>query len=103
MSNYKLAPTFLFNQAGDSRLFETQDEVDAAWLSGWFGPPWLLEKAKLISEREWASKQEMIDAVLEDPRYDGYAPAKRKNVETLMEEIVTYEKENPTAFTTEEE
>ena len=90
---YKLAPTFLYNLQGDSKLFNTQDEVDAAWKEGWFGPPWLSKDAPRISELEWETKQDMIDATHDDPRYKGLYLSKRKNTDTLKEEILAFEEE----------
>lgn len=34
MNRYRLAPTWL-HRDGESRLFETQSAVDAAWVDGW--------------------------------------------------------------------
>lgn len=91
---YKLAPTRLYSLDGESKVFRTQEEVNKAWEEGWFGPPWLVKDAPLISEMDWDTKQDMIDAVRGDPRYDGLGTNKNNTVEVLMEKIRAFEGEN---------
>ncbi len=74
MGNYRKAPTFLYHDEHKPKLFSTQDAVDKAWEGGWFGPPWLKVKRNLIeflSEKEFSTKREFVDAVYADPRYEG--------------------------------
>lgn len=96
---YKLAPTRLYNLEGGSKVFRTQEKVDKAWEEGWFGPPWLVQNAPLISEMDWDLKKDMIDAVHGDPRYEGLHLSSRKSVEILMGDIVIFEEENSIAST----
>ena len=90
---YKLAPTRLYNVDGDSKVFRTQEGVDKAWEEGWYGPPWLMKKALLISEEDWDTKQDMIDAVYLDPRYKGLYLNKQKTVKNLKIDLVVFEGE----------
>ena len=96
---YKLSPTRLYNLEGDSKVFRTQEDVDKAWEEGWFGPPWLINNAPLISEMDWELKRDMIDAAHGDPRYEGLHLSSRKSTKTLMVDIVTFEEENNVAST----
>lgn len=96
---YKLAPTALYNLEGDSKTFHTQEDVDKAWEEGWFGPPWLVQNAPLISEMDWDLKQDMVDAVHGDPRYEGLHLSSRKSAKVLMGDIVIFEEENGIAST----
>ena len=96
---YKLAPTVLYNLEGDAETFYTQEAVDKAWEEGWFGPPWLVQNAPLISEMDWNLKQDMIDAVHGDPRYEGLHLSSRKSAKVLMGDIVIFEEENNVANT----
>ena len=88
---YKLAPTHLYNSEGASKLFITQEAVDQAWDEGWFGPPWLLKDNPLISNREWALKEDLRKAVAEDPRYKALEFAKKDTAEELMNKVVEFE------------
>ena len=90
---HKVAPVALHNRAGEQRTFRTQPEVDQAWADGWFGPASLLKDKPLISDEEWETKQAMIDAVHDDPRYKGLFLSKRKAMKTLEEDITTFEGE----------
>jgi len=87
---YKVAPTWLFNEQGDTKLFNTQEEVDSAWESGWFGPPWLMRSAPLLSGLEW-TKNQLASMVATDARYAGFKVNTRRNVEELRSELVEYE------------
>ena len=90
---YKLAPTRLYHLSEDSKVFRSQEEVDKAWEEGWFGPPWLMKSASLISEMDWDTKQGMIDAVYLDSRYKGLYLNKQKTVKDLKIAIVVFEGE----------
>ena len=90
---YRLAPTFLYDGKGGSRLFKTQDEVDQAWKDGWFGPPWLNNVSPPMSQMEWEVKADLLDAVGHDPRYSGLKLKNNMNLDTIMGEILKWEEE----------
>ena len=94
LNYYKQAPTFLFNLDGETRLFNTQKEVDAAWEDGWFGPPWLIQDVPLLSTKEWKTKAKMIREVADDPRYEGLVLIKGKKMSTLLADLQIFELEN---------
>ena len=91
---YTVAPTWLFNLRGETRLFETQEEVDMAWEEGWFGPSNLAKQAPLLSTLEWESKEKMADAVEGDPRYPGLKLSMRKSKDNLLLELMEFEEES---------
>jgi hypothetical protein len=94
-SLYKKAPTWLYNMEGESELFETQEAVDAAWENGWFGPPWVAQRADLLSTMDFPSKAAVSRAVEADPRYDDLMlETKGKQIKDLMSELVEYEMEH---------
>lgn len=84
MGDYRMAPTSLYNLDGESKRFNTQEEVDAAWEDGWFGPPWLVQNTPLLSTKTWGTKAEMLAEIAEDARYDGLTLSPRKSVKELM-------------------
>lgn len=94
LNYYKIAPTHLYDSEGKSKLFMTQDEVDKAWGEGWFGPPWLLKNNPLISNKEWATKDDLRNAVAEDPRYKALEFAKKDTAEEIMNKVVEFEISN---------
>ena len=94
IDHYKLAPTFLFHPDFESRLFQTQEEVDEAWEEGWFGPSWLVDKTPLLSEMEFKSKAELIQAIRMDPRYKGVAANTRMNLETIGQNLKEFEEKS---------
>jgi len=90
---YKQAPTWLFNLEGETKLFQTQEEVDAAWKDGWFGPQGLAIDSPLLSTLDFETKQGLIDAVEEDPRYSGLILKLRMTMEELEEAVADFEEE----------
>lgn len=103
IDHYRVAPTFLYNDKGKSKLFQTQDEVDKAWNEGWFGPPWLLVTTPLISKREFETKKDLIMAVNEDPRYASLSLNAKRSIPELLEKIVEFETEHGLSETRVEE
>ena len=93
MEIYKKAPTFLYNKDGDSKLFETQKQVDQAWKEGWFGPPWMLRDTPPISEQTFETKAMMEEALLRDPRYEGCKIVVSRSAAECLERIVKFELE----------
>ena len=102
---YRTAPTFLTNLDGESKLFQTQEEVDQAWKDGWFGPPWLAKKTPLLSERigeivdgkpsgDLDVKRKMEDAMDDDPRYRGLKTHRCESWVKTMAKIKKFEKEH---------
>ena len=96
INHYKLAPTFLFKESGESKLFNTQEAVDRAWGEGWFGPPWLLKDNPLISAKEWATKDDLKNALAEDPRYKGIkgVSPNKNTFEEMLDKVSIFEIEN---------
>lgn len=91
---YKTAPTFLYNKAGDSKFFETQDQVDAGWGAGWFGPPWMLKHKEPLSSMEFETKAMMMDEMESDPRYAGLTLNLKKSVREIKGIIIEFEIRN---------
>jgi hypothetical protein len=92
LNPYKEAPTWLFNLEGESKLFETQEQVDDAWDDGWFGPPWLVDSAPLISGiMEGMTKREIQVRVADDPRYDGLEINTKHSLAEINEVLVEFE------------
>ena len=71
--------------------FKGQAAVDQAWEDGWFGPPWLLKDAPWISEMGFDSKEEMLEAVERDPRYQELSLDSRKSRKILLADIAAFE------------
>ena len=94
---YKLAPTWLYHISGKSKLFMKQEEVDAAWEEGGWGPPGSPGKVKvepsLLSDAEWTPK-ELKALVEDDPRYEGFSVSTQKKVKTLIVELLEFEDVN---------
>jgi len=90
---YKLAPTWLFNSAGETELFNTQDKVDQAWKDGWFGPKSLTVDSPLLSTLAFETKRELIDAVNEDIRYRGLKLRLRETFDVLKDTVRFFEEE----------
>jgi len=90
VNHYRLAPTFLYNQDGESKLFTTQEAVDRAWDEGWFGPPWLISKVELLSSRKFSTKADLLEAVERDPRYK-LSLSPKKTAAELMDAVRAYE------------
>lgn len=93
-NNYKTAPTWLYNRDGKSKFCKTQDEVDLAWASGWFGPPWLIKKRPLISKQELATKGDIQRAINEDPRYLNCTINVKRTLEEVINRVIEFEVEN---------
>jgi hypothetical protein len=91
---YKQAPTWLFNLEGETELFQTQEEVGKAWEDGWFGPKGLTDTSPLLSSLEFETKRELIDAVEDDPRYNGLTLRLAQTTEDLEETLALFEQEN---------
>ena len=91
---YKLAPTWLFKIDGSKKLFMTQAEVDKAWKEGWYGPPWAIQGAPLLSTVTHSTKADLKKSVEDDPRYEGFSVNTRKSVEDIMTELIVFEQEN---------
>jgi hypothetical protein len=94
LSNYKIAPTFLYNSKGESKVFRTQEEVDKAWEEGWFGPPWLKDVDALKSTLNFRTKAELLQAVVEDSRYDGVKVNASMSVANIREALEEWELEH---------
>jgi len=94
MTNYKDAPTWLFNLEGETALFSTQEEVNKAWEDGWFGPQNLATDSPLLSAMEWDTKQDLIEAVKDDARYHGLILRMKNTKEELNEMVLEFEEEN---------
>jgi hypothetical protein len=93
MGNYKTAPTWLYNTLGVSKLFKTQPEVNRAWKEGWYGPPSGTENSPLISETKYGTKQMMLDATADDPRYIGCKLNMSKSIKQNRETLAAFEAE----------
>lgn len=91
---YKQAPTWLFNTEDGIKLFKTQEEVDQAWDDGWFGPKGLTDTSPLLSTLEFGTKRELIDAVGDDPRYNGLSLRLSQTMEDLEGTLALFEQEN---------
>ena len=74
--------------------FKGQEAVDQAWEEGWFGPPWLIQNASLISELDFDTKADMLMAVEGDPRYEGLSLRSNENIPTLEGKIRDFELDN---------
>lgn len=94
MSNYRKAPTWLYNKEGDSKLYNSQEEVDTAWDNGWFGPSNYLEQSPPISEQEFDTKALMEEAMKADPRYEGCKINVSQSLKNCLERIMAFEVEN---------
>lgn len=91
---YKQTPTWLFNLEGETELFKTQEDVDNAWGDGWFGPRGLTDTSPLLSSLEFGTKRELLDAVEDDPRYNGLTLRLAQTMEDLEETLALFEQEN---------
>jgi len=89
--NYKVAPTWLYNLKNESKLFTTQKEVNAAWKSGWYGPPGGVEDSPPVSEGVFPTKAKMVNAAVDDPRYQGIKLSAGWNAEAIVKKIVEFE------------
>ena len=92
--NKTKAPVWLINSQGEQKCFMTQPEVDEALENGFFGKHLYKKDIPLVSELEWGTKQEMIDATHSDLRYKGLYLSGRKSRENLDEEVRVFETEN---------
>ena len=90
---YKVAPTFLYTMDGDSKLFNSQAEVDKAWDEGWFGPPWAVEGKRAISTMEFDTKAMLGDEVKSDPRYNGLSLNLSRSMKENMDRLIKFEVE----------
>lgn len=91
---YRIAPTWLFNSDGETKLFNSQEAVDRAWDEGWFGPPWLITKTALISQQKFDTKAHIGEAVKRDPRYRGLSLNLKRSTSELMDLITEFEEAN---------
>ena len=93
MNYYKKAPTWLVNQEGESKLFNTQKEVDRAWEEGWYGPRGLMDNIKYVSEKTYETKNDIRRALALDPRYLPLNLNYKKSIRELMADVVKFEEE----------
>lgn len=82
------APAWLFNAKGETKLFQTQSELEDAWENGWTGTK--NPDQSLISAMKFRNKQEFIDAVDDDPRYK-IQLSMQNTWEELRDAIIEYE------------
>jgi hypothetical protein len=91
MEIYQKAPTFLYNQKGESKFCKEQKDVDQAWGEGWFGPPWMLRDKPPLSKGEYETKAMLEDAVRSDPRYTDCKINVKQTAAECMERVVAFE------------
>lgn len=91
---YRKAPTHLYRKDGSSAFFKTQAEVDRAWATGWFGPPWLhhdIDKTTPLSQVTFETKQDLQNALDLDDRYEGYRINKKRTVDEINRRLIQFE------------
>lgn len=101
MNNYerhKTAPTWLWNERGESELFETQEEVDQAWTEGWFAPfdnsrIVKVNSGALISDEEVNDLEDLLALINTDERYSGLKVNKRFALKTVIKMVLEYERD----------
>jgi len=86
----RIAPTWLYNSAGEKALFRTQEEVDDAWDNGW-GPPEMFSGGDLISQRTFSTKKALELAIASDPRYSGLAINTKRSMAECMDRVIKFE------------
>ncbi len=87
----RTAPTWLFNRAGETKLFRTQEEVDLAWETGWFSSDMRKQQLEpLLSTVDW-TKNQLFEMVKADSRYHGHRIDKRLTVDSLRADLIKWE------------
>lgn len=94
---YRLAPTWLFHNEYDPKIFRTQEEVDEAWREGWYGPKGYKESKKgdqLISDMGLETKADIFGAIASDPRYEGLEVNSKMSRNNIDVAILKFEMDN---------
>ena len=91
----RLAPTWLYKGA-ETKLFSTQEQVDAAWDDGWHGSGFTpdLPTEDLISGREFEKKADILEAVEKDSRYVGLELTMLMTLKDIAKALLDFEEEN---------
>lgn len=94
---YRKAPTWLWDSAGNTKLFETQDSVDKAWETGWFAPKGFKAKKSVLSDSivgeggDYETKSDWFKAIKADTRYQGFSPNMSRSVDEIRGKMVEFE------------